>query len=257
MSGVEFDRFGGLTTCYEVVTEPGHRLLVDLGTGIHHLAPTIDPEMDRVYDVFFTHFRWDHSQGIPFFRPLYDPRNAITFHGHPREGLNTEEMVSMLMQPPWFAVGFEETQAKSDFDDLTIDTLHVAGIEVRHVSLHHPSGVTAYRFESGGHSVVLATDVEPAPWADEALIELAQGTDVLIHDGQYFPEEYSADKVGWGHSTWKDAVRIAEAAGVGRLVITSHDPDRTDDGVDEIVAAADDHIPTVGASVGLVIEVGA
>ena len=102
--------------------------------------------------------------------------------------------------------------------------------------------------------VVLATDVESAPWSDERLIDLARGTDVLIHDAQYFSDEYHATKVGWGHSTWRDAVRIAEAAGVGRLVLTSHDPNCTDEGVDELVAAANEHVPTVGASVGLRIE---
>ena len=55
VDGTDFERFGGLTTCYEVELDLGHRLLVDLGTGIHHLAPTIDPDIDRTFDVFFTH----------------------------------------------------------------------------------------------------------------------------------------------------------------------------------------------------------
>ena len=119
ISGVDFDRYGGLTTLYEVVTRPGHRLLIDLGTGVHHLAPTIDPEVDREYDVFFTHFHWDHTQGLPFFRPLYDERNTITFHGRPTEGLSTKAAVAMLMEPPWFPVRFDETLATSEFDDLS------------------------------------------------------------------------------------------------------------------------------------------
>ena len=256
VSGVEFERFGGLTTCYEVLCEPGHRILIDLGTGVHHLIPTLDPEVDRRFDVFFTHFHWDHTHGIPFFRPLYDPRNEITFHGRPTEGLVTEQMVSRLMEPPWFPVRFAEMEARVDFDDLAESEMVVAGIEIRHVSLFHPSGVTAYRFTAGGRSVVLATDVESAEWSDELLIDFAAGADVLIHDAQYFPEEYRAHKVGWGHSTWKDAVRIASASGVGRLVITSHDPYRTDQGVDELITAAAEHVPTVGAAVGLRIEVG-
>ena len=255
VSGVEIERFGGLTTCYEVMTDPGHRLLIDLGTGVHNLLPTIDTEVDRSFDVFFTHVHWDHTHGIPFFRPLYDARNEITFHARPAEGLGTRELVSMLMRPPWFPVAFEDVPASTHFDDLDDAGRSIAGVEIRHVGLYHPSGVTAYRITVGEKSVVLATDVESARWSDELLIEFAAGADVLIHDAQYFPDEYEASKVGWGHSTWKDAVRIAEAAGVGRLVLTSHDPNRTDPGVDELVAAADEHIPTVGASVGLRIEV--
>ena len=167
VAGPDVITYGGLTTCYEVVVETGRRLIVDLGTGVHHLMPTLDGEVDRVYDIFFTHFHWDHTQGIPFFRPLYDPRNTIRFHGHPTESRSTEEMVSALMEPPWFPVAFQETTAKSEFDDLTDRPLEVSGVDVRTARLFHPSGVTAYRFEAGGKSIVLATDVEPAPWSDE------------------------------------------------------------------------------------------
>ena len=255
VDGTDFERFGGLTTCYEVELDLGHRLLVDLGTGIHHLAPTIDPDIDRTFDVFFTHFHWDHTMGLPFFRPLYDPRNVTRFHGRTAEGMSTEEMVSMLMTPPWFPIEFSDTPSVKEFVDLTDDPLMIEDLEVLSVQLYHPSGVTAYRFQRNGKTVVLATDVESAPWSDELLIDLASGADVLIHDGQYFPDEYRAEKVGWGHSTWEDAVRIAEAAGVGRLVLTSHDPYRTDDGVDQIVSAAASHLPTEGARTGLRIEV--
>lgn len=254
VSGPEIARYGGLTTCFEVVTRPGHRLLVDLGTGLHHLLPTLDFEVDREFDIFFTHFHWDHTHGIPFFRPLYDERNTITFHGTPADGVDTESLVAELMKPPWFPVSFYDTPAQKRFVDLDEGTRTIENIDVSCASLYHPSGVTAYRFDYDGRSAVLATDVEPAPWSDELLIDFAQGADVLIHDAQYYPEEYTAHKVGWGHSTWKDSVRIAEAAGVGRLVITSHDPQRTDDEIDEIIASAAEHIPTVGASVGLRIE---
>lgn len=256
VSGADYEAYGGLTTCYEVVTEPGHRLIVDLGTGVHHLGPSLDPALDKTFDVFFTHVHWDHTHGVPFFHPLYDPAATITFHARPAEGLGPEEMVAMLMQPPWFPVHFDQTPATKMFDELTDRPLEIGGVEVRNAALHHPSGVTAYRFTSGGRSIVLATDVEPAPWSDERLIDLAMGADVLIHDAQYFPDEYREGKVGWGHSTWEDSVRIAEAAGVGRLVITSHDPYRSDKGVDEIVAAASAHLPTEAAAVGLRITAG-
>ena len=253
--GAEFDRFGGLTTCYEVVLDRGRRLIVDLGTGIHHLAPLIDPQLDREFDVFFTHFHWDHTHGIPFFRPLYNPGANIRFHGRPADGRGTEEMVSRLMEPPWFPVPFADTPSRKEFVDLADQTIAVADIEVRNVQLYLPSGVTAYRFEKDERSIVLATDVEPAPWSDETLIDFAKGADVLIHDGQYLPEEYRTEKVGWGHSTWQYAVGIAEAAGVGRLILTSHDPYRTDEGVEAIVDSASAHISTKGASIGLTIEV--
>jgi len=255
VSGVDFETYGGLTTCYEVEIEDGRRLLIDLGTGVHHLVPTLGPQ-DKEFDIFFTHVHWDHTHGIPFFWPLYDADASIRFHAHPHEGLGVEEMVAALMRPPWFPVDFHETPANKHFDELSDHQRVIGGVTVRHAVLHHPSGVSAYRFETNDHAIVLATDVEPAPWSDQLLIELASGADVLIHDAQYFPDEYRESKVGWGHSTWEDSVRIAEAAGVGRLVITSHDPYRTDKGVDEIVAEAAAHLPTEAASVGMRITAG-
>ena len=191
------------------------------------------------------------STGLPFFWPIYVAEARIRFHAHPHEGLGVEEMVSALMRPPWFPVDFRDSASQKEFDELAEEEREIAGVTIRHALLHHPSGVSAFRFERDGQAIVLATDVESTPWSDERLVDLARGADVLIHDAQYFPDEYRESKVGWGHSTWEDSVRIAEAAGVGRLVITSHDPYRTDKGVDEIVAAAAAHLPTEAASIGL------
>ena len=61
-----------------------------------------------------------------------------------------------------------------------------------------------------------------------ASIELARGADLLIHDAQFTPEELKS-KEGWGHSSWEQAVAVAEQAGVKRLALTHHDPDHDDD----------------------------
>jgi hypothetical protein len=40
--------------------------------------------------------------------------------------------------------------------------------------------------------------------------------------------------VGWGHSTWQEAVKLAKAANVKKLVIFHHDPLHDDDFMDGI-----------------------
>jgi ribonuclease BN (tRNA processing enzyme) len=113
--------------------------------------------------------------------------------------------------------------------------LDVGPLRVRAAPLNHPGGVYGYRIEHEGVSVVYATDTEHYACPDPHLVELARGADILIYDAMYTPEEYAGRvgpaKVGWGHSTWEAGVAVADGAGVGRLVLFHHDPQRDDEGV--------------------------
>jgi phosphoribosyl 1,2-cyclic phosphodiesterase len=51
----------------------------------------------------------------------------------------------------------------------------------------------------------------------------------------YTEEEYPR-RVGWGHSTFAQAVELAEDTGARRLLFFHHDPTRSDDELDEIVS---------------------
>ena len=68
-------------------------------------------------------------------------------------------------------------------------------------------------------------------------VKFAQGADLLIHDAQYLPEEISAHR-GWGHSTFEEAVQLALEAEVKTLLLTHHDPARTDEQVRTIINRA-------------------
>jgi len=160
-----------------------------------------------------------------------------------------------------FAIGFSTTIAEPALiavalkaEELSAGAIDAWGLRVTPEGLHHPQGAMAYRIDGPERSIVIATDHEAGSAADADLLELARGADVLIHDSQYTPEEYASRKVGWGHSTWEDAAAVAEAAGVGQLVLTSHDPDRTDEEVDGIVTKARERFPnTEGAWEGLTL----
>ena len=81
--------------------------------------------------------------------------------------------------------------------------------------------------DSNGKVVVFCTDIEHGKRLDPKIVEFARGADILIHEGQYTPEELETHR-GWGHSSWEQAVQVAEEAQVQRLVITHHDPDHDD-----------------------------
>jgi ribonuclease BN (tRNA processing enzyme) len=90
---------------------------------------------------------------------------------------------------------------------------------------------------------------------DGVLKEFAKGADVLIHDAQYTPEEYERFK-GWGHSTWEEAVKVAQECGVKQLVLFHHDPNHDDTAMMNIVEDARVRFPnTIAAREGEVITV--
>src|SRR5262249_34897018 len=122
------------------------------------------------------------------------------------------------------------------------------GYRVTALGVRHPGGALGYRFSSAngrGGSLVYISDNELSPsattYADaagwrEELANFVRGATVLVHDATYTTDEYEKHR-GWGHSTYDDAVTLALDAGVEQLVLFHHRPERTDDEVDQCVAA--------------------
>lgn len=256
VSGPAHHRYGGATTCFEIPVAADHRLLIDMGTGALKIA-TAPVEPTR-FSVLFTHLHWDHTLALPFFRALYRADNWFDFYGYGAGGMDIEEALDRVIRPPWFPVNFRSTPAQKRFHTIETGAFAIGDIMVSTERLHHPDGVTAYRLTRNGVSMVMATDTEHGePDSDARIRRLARGADVLFYDAQYTPDQYLAGKVGWGHSTWEQAVKIAEETGVRRLILTSHDPMRTDDEIDEIVELARERFPnTDAATEGMVVEVG-
>ncbi|MGA9594557.1 MAG: MBL fold metallo-hydrolase [Acidimicrobiia bacterium] len=231
-------RYGGHTLCIEIASGDASMVLIDGGTGITRVDPG---GLDAVseFHVLLTHYHWDHIQGLPFFPPLYDEANTFTLYGHSWDGLGPREILDQALRPPFFPVSIETTAALKRYVTVASTVLQIGGLTITTAPLHHPQGVTAYRVDGPSRSIVIATDCEHGDArADDALRTLATGADVLVHDGQYGPEEYEQHRIGWGHSTWEQATRVAREAGVGELILISHDPARTDDGIDSFVARA-------------------
>lgn len=256
-AGARTLRHGGHTTCLDVPVGERRRVVLDCGSGLRLLDAVLpDPgPAGFQFDVFLTHYHWGHLEGLPLFRALNDPRNRFTFHGASWGGKSVQGLLEEALGPPWLPAGFEDTLASKEYVELGEGTVSIEGLEVTARRLHHPQGVFGLRLERDGRSVVLATDHERGdPRSDDALLALARSADVLIHDARYTPEEYQASHRGWGHSTWRHAVEAARETGAGRLVLCHHDPSRSDDEIDALVAEARELFPaTDAASEGLTL----
>ncbi len=247
VAGPDFRRYGGHTTYFSVEATPGHHLVVDCGTGLQNLQQRLPRGESLEFTVFFTHYHWDHIQGLPMFSALNDPHNRFTFYGPGREERSVQDLLGGVLCPPWFPVTLDERPAGILYRELD-GPVEIGGLLITPVPLRHPQGCTGYRID-GNRSVMIATDHEAGDATiDDRLAGEAADVDVLLHDAQYTAEEYRMARRGWGHSTWAHAVEAAGAARAGRLVVTSHDPQRTDDEVDEIVKQARGRFPLASAA---------
>ncbi len=239
-AGAEYLRYGGNTSCLEV-TAGGRRLIFDARTGIRPLGLELARQAPLDIDIYFTHTHLDHLSGLTFFSPLFDKRNSVRlWAGHLEPPYTLKKVVSNLMQAPIYPVTLDVFQATVSFtefkagDDLSCGQ----AVAMRTAPLHHPNGATGYRIEYGGKSICYITDTEHREGArDKTIVKLCRDADVMIYDSSYTDAEYPRYR-GWGHSTWQEGVRIADAAGVGTLVIFHHDPSHGDAFMDDIAREA-------------------
>ena len=245
-------RYGGNTSCVEV--RLGDQIYIfDCGTGFRVLGHALEREFgDRPFSahVFVSHYHWDHIQGIPFFRPLYDSPNAhFIFHSSSRKPC-LEQVMAEQMASPYFPVNLDQMRAKRGFYNIENGQLPMGdGILIKTAWLNHPQGCLGFRLEAKDGVLVYATDNEPGDANfDKAVRKLAENADILIYDAQYLPEEYAARRRGWGHSHWREAVNVAMESGAKELILYHHDPDHSDTIVDKAVADARNYYPKVRAA---------
>ena len=254
--GPDHMRYGGNTACIEIRCGD-RRLIFDAGTGLRDLGNSIAATGAVELDLFLSHTHVDHIMGLPFFLPLYKAGNRLRlWAGHLLPERNLKDVLCRVMSPPLFPIPFEVLAADiSTHDFRQGETLAPCpGIALRTAPLNHPDGATGYRVDYAGKSVCYVTDTEHVKGAlDQNILALAHGADILIYDSTYTDEEYAAHE-GWGHSTWQEGVKLAEAAGVKTFVVFHHDPSHDDAFMDRVAReAAARRGGTVVAREGLVL----
>jgi phosphoribosyl 1,2-cyclic phosphodiesterase len=228
---VENLTFGGNTSCVEIRTDDNTSIILDAGSGIRNVGQTLLQEAQgKPIDIklFLTHFHWDHIQGIPFFAPIYGPKNSISFYTGV-EGRSLQETLEGQMAKPYFPVDFGQVAAQRTFHTIAPgDSVESGGMKIIPFPLNHPQNATGYRVEYKGAVIVYATDFEHGPKDyDENLRRYADGADILICDAQYTPKEYESHR-HWGHSTWLNAVQVARDCKARQLFLFHHDPTHDD-----------------------------
>ena len=245
--GPDTVRVGGNTPCVEVQTTDREVIILDAGTGIRLLGlDLVQRPVDRLIGILlFSHTHWDHIQGLPFFSPAKLRNSRLVVLGERRVDRRLDQVLAGQMIDAYLPFTLADLHA-----DLLIKEVHdgekiVVGNDTTVLPrrLHHPGGVFGYRISCHGKTVVYASDVNhPPDGPDLRLVKLAQDADLLIHDAQYTPEE-KKERLSWGHSTWQEAIQVAQQANVRHLGLFHHDPLHTDDELEEIEAQAQKVFP--------------
>jgi phosphoribosyl 1,2-cyclic phosphodiesterase len=250
-------RYGGNTPCVEM--RFGTEIVIfDLGSGARALGEALDPAGVRA-TIFVSHYHYDHLQGLPFFGPIYSPRNELVVYGPSRDGLGIKAILEGQMMPPYFPVTAEAVfRAQVTYREFGEgQRLRLGGGEVTALELNHPGGNLGYRIDYRGKSVVYATDIEHGSALDERFFRFARGADLLIYDAMYTDDEYHGrsgpPKTGWGHSTWQAAAIAADRSQAKQLVLFHHDPRRSDAEMERILRAVRRHRPEAIAARELMV----
>ena len=253
VSGAEYLKYGGDTTCMEIHSDSGEIIIVDAGTGIRRLGNHLMKENLLKYHFIFTHAHWDHLMGFPFFKPLYSEDAVLQMHRCPFQKTFVETMLSKVMTPPNFPIRYADVKAKIEYEQACPSRFDIDSISVIPIQISHPNSGSGYKFIENDKQFVFLTDnelgyVHPNGLPFEAFRDFCEGADLLIHDAEYTPEEYRTT-IEWGHSVYTDVLKLAVQAGVKQLGLFHINQERTDQQVDIMVADCNQKLREQGSSI--------
>lgn len=254
VSGPEFIRYGGDTTCIEVKSNNGDSVIIDAGTGIRNLGNTLSGKSNiGKMNLIFTHAHLDHIMGFPFFSPIYKEQTELTIFGNHCKTGSFETVLKEIMRDPYFPVDFDTIPSKIEFEDLSKEPFQIGSLTIIPIVLNHPNGATGFRIEEKDTSFVFLTDNEledeqPDSRPTEYYQQYCQNADLLFHDAEFTEAEYPKF-TAWGHSKYTDAAQLAINSGVSRFGLFHINNRRTDDKMDELVESAQEIIRSSGSEI--------
>jgi len=238
-TGTDTSYYGGNTSC-AVVSEEECILILDGGSGLQKFNLRDKADVKRV-DILLTHIHLDHIQGLGFFTHFFDPSLVIHIWGPVSHSHSLHSRLSRYLSPPLFPVLLRDLPCKLLLHEIENSSFEIGPFTVESRYVVHPGPTVGYRINGKNSAFAYLPDHEPAlgsiglnrekSWVSG--IDLALNSDLLLHDAQYTAEEYKL-KLGWGHSSMEDAMKFAGLSGTKHLLLSHHDPYRSDDQLTEI-----------------------
>ncbi len=247
VSGENYLKYGGDTTCLEIRTQSDDIIIVDAGTGIRKLANKLIKEKRYCCNFIFTHAHWDHLIGFPFFKPIFIKDAELRIYKCPFPDNYAEKIISQILASPYFPGKY---RAKITYEKGCPEQFEIGSVTVIPIRLSHPNGGCGYKFIENGKSFVFLTDnelgfIHSGGLPSDDYLKFSAGADLLIHDAEYTPKEYETFKK-WGHSSYADVIDLSIKADVKELGLFHLNQERTDKEMDEFVKACKKNIAQKG-----------
>ncbi len=239
VSGKEYLKYGGDTTCLEIRTKSNDIIIIDAGTGIRRLGNLLIKENQNKDHFIFTHTHWDHIMGFPYFKPLYSNHTEFRMHRCPFHSQLVKNIISNIMAPPNFPVKYSDIKAELFYEEACPTEFEIGSVKVVPIPISHPNGGSGYKFIEDNKAFVFLTDnelgfIHPGGLPYKDYVKFSSGADLLIHDAEYTPEEYKTF-IDWGHSVYTDVLNLAFEAGVKKVGLFHLNQERTDREMNKIV----------------------
>lgn len=253
VSGKDFLKYGGDTTCMEIRSSNNEIIIVDAGTGIRNLGNKLINENNSSYHMLFTHAHWDHLMGFPFFKPIFLSKTKLNIIRCPHPGKYAEEMMKRVMSPPNFPIKYTDIKASITYEEGCPGGFKIDTIKIDPINLSHPNSGCGYKFTENQKTFVFLTDNELGHIHEngktiEEYAAFSRNCDLLIHDCEYSDEDYLRRKE-WGHSSVSQVARLAKLSNVKKLGLFHHNQDKTDNDVDILVESVRSKLSGTGTKV--------
>ncbi|WP_052046014.1 MBL fold metallo-hydrolase [Candidatus Paracaedibacter symbiosus] len=233
-------KVGGRTSCVSVEFDQ-QLIIFDAGTGLISLGEDSRLQYYTQATILLSHLHHDHIMGIPFFKPIFLKEWTLNFYsGHAAPFGGLEKALQTCFSPPYFPVPWEDfpaTRHYHEFEPGRPLSIGSTDVMLETMALDHPGGACGYRLSQQGHTIVYLTDTKHSNLLRPEFIRFSQGADMLIYDSTFTDTEFDQHP-DWGHSTWKEATAVAKAAKVKSLALFHHNPDHSDEEMQDILTQA-------------------
>ncbi|MBM3468120.1 MAG: MBL fold metallo-hydrolase [Alphaproteobacteria bacterium] len=228
-----YSKVGGDTSCVSLEVD-GHYLIFDAGTGIINAGQEILNRGFKRATLLMSHAHADHINGLAFFEPLHQKDFELTIIAgevisKKKNANGIEAILSQMISPPYFPISWFKTACQKSCIDVSVGApFSVGPLKVSTIALDHPGGSTGYRVDVGEKSICYITDTGHVPGRlNSNLVKFINQTDLMIYDATFTEEEFK-DRESWGHSTWNQAVDLANKAAVREIALFHHSPHHDD-----------------------------
>ena len=224
ISTPETNIYGGNTSCYELVFGD-YQLIFDTGTGfrnveLDHLKKTI---------IFYSHWHHDHIQGLAFNSGLFNPKKNTYITCALNDKNESKNIIHRYFSGFYFPIELTKKLSNLkfvEFNDLKKD--FEKDFQIEFLKLNHPGGSVGYSIKNKNKKITILLD---NGYNKEQFLDLkkfANNSNWIVWDGMFTNDELK-NKAFWGHSTIEQGIEFFHNSGIENMLITHHDPSRTDD----------------------------